>query len=793
MANKNKNRGGFATLVLDAGLLVALLTLISPVAGSSHASSPSPAPDPAPVTTLRVTDQVLLPHVTRLGINLGEQTHYDSGQMVRNLLYRNPGFEGMTYRSILHCLNAGPATCTDTRHNFTWPAGFWDAATYEVLDGASTGRHGTVKSSADQSSTPGNGGYTLNLDSATPAIAPGDWLAVSKSFPGDPASGWWPKLSGGARIEPERHDLSPETQGTQALRIEAAEPGQSVELKSYFDSLEGFTFVRLHGHYRLTFRAKGLAGTRTVHVHLRRIINGRADYLEQDFQLTPAWADYQADFTADEGPLPVGPVDAGFSVQGASLLLDDVDLEQTGGDPQNHTAFRDEVLQTLRELHPGVLRLMSGHAQLGSTVNNLLAPPLARQRPGFSTWQTTMEDIPVGIPEFLELCHEVGAEPWIVAPTAMSTDEARTLAQYLSGSPSTPGGSLRAAAGHPTPWSSEFNTVHIELGNETWNSIFSGETIDDPDAYGRRADRVFRVFRTAAGPETQKFDLVVGGQAANPWRGGETLKNTPTANTLAIAPYLMHSVTQWDNDDELYGPLLAQPEQMSREGIVQAAQSADNGRQLAVYEVNLHTTEGTAPRDILDRLTPSAAAGVAVAGHMLRMMRDHQVRDQMLFSLPQFSFRRSDGTPVRLWGSVVQMGAEGRARPQLLAETIANKAIHGDLVRVETTGENPTHNQPEGNDQVHLTAVHEIDSYAFKDGATHSLILFNYGLHQPRRIRVQAPGLKPATSAKLWRLVSPGPGATNEDQPRVSIKEERLQGTEITLAPCSVVAIEWTE
>ena len=61
--------------------------------------------------------------------------------------------------------------------------------------------------------------------------------------------------------------------------------------------------------------------------------------------------------------------------------------------------------------------------------------------------------------------------------------------------------------------------------------------------------------------------------------------------------------------------------------------AAAGGRQLAVYEVNLHTTEGSAPQAVLDRLTPSAAAGVAVTGHMLRMMRDHGVRDEMLFSL----------------------------------------------------------------------------------------------------------------------------------------------------------------
>jgi alpha-L-arabinofuranosidase len=526
---------------------------------------------------------------------------------------------------------------------------------------------------------------------------------------------------------------------------------------------------------------------------VKRIVNGRADYLEQDFQLTPSWADYHAEFTANEGTGLVGPVEAGFSVAGGSLLLDDVDLEQTGGDATNRTAFRDEVLQTLKELRPGVLRLMSSHAQLGSTVDNLLVAPMARQRPGFSTWQTTLEDIPIGIPEFLELCREVGAEPWIVAPTAMSAEEARKLAEYLAGGAATPGGDLRFAAGEREPWTRSFKTIHIELGNETWNGIFQGESMDDPAAYGRRADRIFRALRAAAGADADRFDLVVGSQAANPWRSGEVLRTAQAANTLAIAPYLMDSATQWSNDDELYGPLMAQPEQMSREGIVQAAQAAAGGRQLAVYEVNLHTTEGSATEAVLDRLTPSAAAGVAVAGHMLRMMRDHGVRDEMLFSLPQFRFKRADGTPVRLWGSVVQMGADGRARPQLLAESLANRMIRGNMVKVEVSGENPTHDQPAGNDGVRLNGVHEIDAYGFQDGKSHGLIVFNYGLHAARRISVEAAGLNAGSDAKVWRLVSSGPGSSNEQEVQVTVKEERLKGTELDLAPCSMAAVEWSE
>ncbi len=411
-------------------------------------------------------------------------------------------------------------------------------------------------------------------------------------------------------------------------------------------------------------------------------------------------------------------------------------------------------------------------------------------RSGYSIWATTMEDIPVGIPEFLELCQEVGAEPWIVAPTAMSEDEARKLAEYLAGGAETAGGAMRVAGGQ---------TRAVDAGLQD-DSYRAGERNLEWDLRGR--DDGGRGGLWAAGGSGFYGDARRGGGGcgtvrsgcgrtfiAMPERNQALLAAARQANTLAIAPYLMHSVTEWGNDDELYGPLMAQPEEMSREGVVQAAQASAGGRQLAVYEVNLHTTEGTAPQAVLDRFTPSAAAGVAVTGHMLRMMRDHGVRDEMLFSLPQFRFKRADGTLVRLWGSVVEMG--GRERPQLLAESLANRVMGGNMVRVEVSGEDPTHDQPAGNDGVRLRGVHEIDAYGFEEGRGHGLIVFNYGLHQTRRVSLEGPGLR--SGARLWRLVSPGPGASNEGTPQVTIKEERFGGGELEMPPCSMAVLEWQE
>jgi hypothetical protein len=776
---------------------------LAAVAGAAVACCGQTAGD---MTRLRVTSQVILSGVTRLGMNLGEQNFYDSGQMLRNLLARNPEFAGMTYRSIFHCGVGGAGRCVDDRSGIQFPAEFWKGASYEVLEGAAVDQCGTVMASGT-----GAGGYVLTLETndkmGAKAIGAGDWLAVEKEFPGDPAAGWWPTVRGGAHLEAERSDLPPGTPVLQALRIEAAGAGQSADVNSYFDSTAGMTFVRLRGRYRLRFLAKSVAGSTVLHVHVGRLAPGLRRYLDTDVELPRAWAGFSLEFDADEISPPPAAVEVGFSVGGGSALLDDVDLEQTGGDPANRTAFRDEVVETLKELRPGLLRLMESDAGLGSTVDNLLAPPVARERAGYRTWFKAAGDIPVGIPEFLELCREVSAEPWIVASTAMSLDETRKLAEYLAGSAATSGGALRAAGGRREPWTEAFRTIHIELGNETWNRDFRGESIEDPVAYGRRANAVFAAFRAAAGPAAGRFDLVVGTHAYDPGRNGALLAAAPLANSLAIAPYLMRSVTEWANDDQLYGPLLAQPEEMSREGIVAAAAAAAGGRQLAVYEVNLHTTGGDAPQAVLDRFTPSAAAGLAVAGHMLRMMRDHGVRDEMFFSLPQYQFGRSDGKTVRLWGSVVEMGANGRKRPQFLAVSLASRVLRGDMVRVDVTGENPKHDQPPGNDGVNLRGAHELDAYGFQDGKWHGLIVFNYGLHRARRVDVEAPGLPPQrprpvagdpglahnAQAHLWRLASSRPGNTNEETDKVKIEEEHFAGTELTLAPCSMAVLEWQE
>jgi len=747
------------------------------------------------LTRLNVTRSVVLPAVARLGVNLGEQTFYDSGIMLRNLLSRNPGFEGGSYRTIFHCTQAAGRRCVDVRGGLHFDEGFWAGAQFEVLDGAAIGQRGAVLGS-----TAAGSGLALTLNAAAPVSA-GDWIAVEKAEPGSPTEGWWPQTGGSGRLLAETRDLSPNTEGHQALRMESAGAASFAQVNSYLDSTEGRSFLHLNGRYRLSMKAKALAAGCKLHLHVARLAPGVGRYLNTDLPLGQSWTEIHQEFTAHEAGLPAAALEVSLRISSGAVLLDDVSLERIDGNPANQTAFRDEVLETLQELHPGVLRMMGSAEELGSTVDNLLLPQAARQRPGYRSWYTPGQDVPYGLNDFLGLCQAVAAEPWITLPAATSREEMRLLADYLAGAAGSPGGRLRAREGHAEPWTKTFPTIHLELGNETWNSIYQGETMEDAAAYGRRAGFLFAAFRTQAAANAAHFDLAVNTNAYDPARNQALLAPAGQTNTLALAPYLMFSVTEWANDRQLYGPLLAEPEMLlGPTGALRKAAESAHGRQLAVYEVNLHTTRGSAPAAVLDRLTPSAAAGVAVSGFMLRMMRELGVRSQMLFALPQFAFRRDDGTNVRLWGSVVEMGSAGRKRPQFLAEALVNKAIRGDMVQVDLSGDLPAHDQPLGNNGVKLAHVHELDAYAFQQGKNHSLVVFNYGLEQSRRLQLAGPGLgananvgQAAHLATVWRLLSPGPGATNENREEVTIHQEALAGNELTLAPCSMAVVEWEE
>jgi hypothetical protein len=151
----------------------------------------NPATPQPSITTITIGPETIHTHVKRFGINLSGQSFYDSGQMLRNLIFRNPGFEGQTWQSILHCKSATRTTCTDENQYAVWPVNFLAGAQYELLSGPNRGFSGTVQFS---SAAAGDHGVNLTLASPGKPASAGDFLLVRIDKPGTAEAGWWSSL-----------------------------------------------------------------------------------------------------------------------------------------------------------------------------------------------------------------------------------------------------------------------------------------------------------------------------------------------------------------------------------------------------------------------------------------------------------------------------------------------------------------------------------------------------------------------------------------------------------------------
>jgi hypothetical protein len=757
------------------------------------------------VTNIDVGSTVIQTGMKRLGMNIGSQTNYDSGQMLRNLTFGNSGFEAEMWQSILHCVVVTPTSCTDANAYAVWPANFLQGATFQFIYGGANGETGTISSSTAAVSS-ANLGVTINFPQlATPPL-PGDFVIVKMSVPGNGQAGWSTTTSGGATIGSETTDISPNSPGQQALTIAASGSGQTATVISYFDSLAGRSFVQLNGTYQIAFRAKGLGGTNQVTVTaMRTASTGNEIFFNQVIPLSSSWQDYSYSFTANETGNSIGTASLRFTISGANILLDDASLTEAAA-PTNPTPFRNAVVSTLQALQPGVLRYNDG-ANMGSSIDNVLAQPNGRLRAGASEQSSEQDAIELGLHEFLQLCQTVGSEPYYDLPPSMSTQEMTNLMQYLGGDSTTPYGALRAARGQLAPWTSVFPVIHLELGNEEWNSIFAGWSMQDPVAYGKRVATIFGAAKQSPYYNPSGFDLVMGSWAVVPYYTGQETANSANYDSISVAPYLFNSLNDYSSAEAVFGPMFAQPESVDSvaSGYMyqQAQAAAAANTKVNIYEVQLSTLTGTAPQNIVNAVVPTISAGLTVAEHMMLMMRDLGIKTQNVWALPEYenafanTYGGTETSP--LFGAVVDMGGQSNLqRPVYLAEQLANSAILPTMLATTLSGANPVWTQAlSANDSIQLNVAHEIQSFAFTDGAhNRSVVVFNLDRTNQQTLTFTGANA-PTGTVTVSQLTSGNLTDSNEAGAVVSTASAVLTDfvpyARYTLQPFSMTVFSWQQ
>ena len=750
-------------------------------------------------TNIQISGRVQQSSVSRLGVNLSDQTYWDSGQMMKSLIFENPGFEGLKYREIFQCAFVTAKSCTDNNQGNTQPAGFWNSGHFQVMSGNAVGATGTVISHSAAGSCSGCG-PTFQFDKSLD-LAVGDFLSIEIYTPGSGDAGWRNMLSGGGTISTETTDLSPQTPGKQALLLSASRPGQSVTLSQDFGTLEGLSRVQLNGTFQITFRAKAVGGNNQLNVNLARISTRIAPYVNQTVTLANTWKDYTLSFAAAEAEAALGRMQLSFTATGANVELDDVSLAQANSSPDNPTVFRDEVVNALKEMNPGTIRMAAGSGARGSDILNQLQAPFARYREGFSPYETTSPDIAYGIHELLQLCAAVGADPWITIPTATTPQEMTEFIQYLTGNGSDPWSALRITRGQVSPWTSVFAKIHIELDNEPWNGEFAGESIGSP-AYAEWANKIFGAARQTTGFEAENFDLILSGSASSPRDNATMLTYSTQHDSFDIAPFLLLSANN-EASEKMFGALFAEPELFDSPGgevyqNIQVGTTAPSATAqsttMDVYETDLSPIEGSITQAQMDQLTPSLGAGMAQTAHMLQMMRIG-AKYQNAFALARNEVVRGNANPVKLLGRAVDMGTTNRRGPHFLMQALANSVIGGDMLQTIQSGANPTWDQPLSSDNVQLNGAHCLQSFAFLKGTSASVVIFNLNQSTALPVRFSGPHA-PAGTVQMTLITSGKIADNNETSTVVQPVTQTLSGfnpeTGLNLPPFSMTLLTWT-
>jgi hypothetical protein len=262
------------------------------------------------------------------------------------------------------------------------------------------------------------------------------------------------------------------------------------------------------------------------------------------------------------------------------------------------------------------------------------------------------------------LCAAVGAQPWVVAPTLSTDAEWLALGAWLK----------QAAARHG------MRGIVVEFGNENWNAIFRPGGMMNPQTHAEAADRAFRLLKTGAAG-FKGLSLVVNAQFVNPDNVGQIARASREANKVAVAPYFLHSLPA-TTPALTVAAAFADDDKLIR---LDAEQAQKNGKQLTVYEVNFHTTEGDAGNALRNSAVTDAHSGAALARRLLQTLQAG-VREQMVYVLAAFDFKASgERGLLRLWGIARDL-APGQLRPTGLALQLLNEAIIGDAHVAQCAG-----------------------------------------------------------------------------------------------------------
>lgn len=134
-------------------------------------------------------------------------------------------------------------------------------------------------------------------------------------------------------------------------------------------------------------------------------------------------------------------------------------------DIPNKNGIRTDVVEALKELKVPVLRWPGGCFADEYHWKDGIGPEENRRHMVNSNWGGVVEDNSFGTHEFMDLCEQIGCEPYLAVNMGSGTvAEAADWVEYLTADGESDMAKLRAKNGHKEPWKIKY----LGIGNESW-------------------------------------------------------------------------------------------------------------------------------------------------------------------------------------------------------------------------------------------------------------------------------------------------------------------------------------
>ena len=132
----------------------------------------------------------------------------------------------------------------------------------------------------------------------------------------------------------------------------------------------------------------------------------------------------------------------------------------------NKAGMRCDVVEALKEIKLPVLRWPGGWFADEYHWMDGIGPKESRKRTVNAQWGRVIEDNSFGTHEFLELCEQIGCEPYISANLGSGTvKEMAEWMEYMTFDGDSTMANLRRQNGREKPW----NIKYFGIGNESWS------------------------------------------------------------------------------------------------------------------------------------------------------------------------------------------------------------------------------------------------------------------------------------------------------------------------------------